>query len=114
VTAPRMSRLPITGPPAYGHGSGGKRVKTLRGPDGEERPRDRAVQGSIPCGSAVNKGFRGEGSPYWTLVGSQAAQPCPPSTMKRLAVSACGAPYGRCGQAVLPCVGKPGAVVGQF
>jgi len=29
-----MSRRPIIGPPGCGLGSGGKRIKTLRGPDG--------------------------------------------------------------------------------
>jgi hypothetical protein len=49
VTAPRMSRLPITVPPGYGHGSGGKRMKTLRGPDGR---RDRGTAQSFSGGVA--------------------------------------------------------------
>ena len=39
-----MSRLQITERPAYGPGRAGSHMKTLRGPDGKERPRDRAAQ----------------------------------------------------------------------
>lgn len=46
MTAPRTSRPPITVPPEYGRGSGGKRMKTLRGPDGG---RDRGTAQSFPA-----------------------------------------------------------------
>ena len=39
-----MSRPQITERPAYGPGRAGSHTKTLRGPDGKERPRDRAAQ----------------------------------------------------------------------
>ena len=38
------SRPQITERPAYGHSRAGSHMKTLRGPDGKERPRDRAAQ----------------------------------------------------------------------
>jgi hypothetical protein len=51
-----MSRLPITGPPAYGDGSSGKHMKTLRGPDGG-RGRGTAQSFLVPD----NNGFRPTG-----------------------------------------------------
>jgi hypothetical protein len=106
VTAPRMSRPPITVRRAYGHGSGDKRIKTLRGPDGGERPRDRAVQGSMPSRSAVKKGFSRRGGLRWVTA---VEGPIPPVNVslaplvdcwERQSYAALGPHHGACTEVI--------------
>lgn len=63
MTEPRISRPPITGPPAYGRGSNAKRIQTLRGPDGGRGRGTAQLTTAFSADRLWARAFREDGSP---------------------------------------------------